>query len=63
VPRCVNPWHLEPVPQAVNSARATRTHCKRGHLFTPESVYRNRQGGRQCRTCILDARRAKAAAA
>lgn len=51
---CVNPAHLEIVPQAVNVARGygpnlaatarrdearVRTHCKRGHAMTPENTY------------------------
>lgn len=29
----------------------TRTHCKRGHEFTPENTGTNSYGGRQCREC------------
>lgn len=55
---CVNPWHLEAVPHAINSRRAlgiwphsNRTHCKRGHPYTPENLtnYRGRNG---CRACM-----------
>ncbi|MEV7975397.1 HNH endonuclease signature motif containing protein [Streptomyces sp. NPDC086519] len=63
--RCVNPAHLEPVSGAVNNARsksptsinAQKTHCIRGHAFTPENTYwrstRNgkTQPSRQCREC------------
>ena len=58
---CANPRHLELVtgrenvlrgigPTAIN---ARKTHCKRGHEFTPENIYR-RPGapeGRECLTC------------
>lgn len=57
---CVNPAHLEAVTHAENVLRgnglagenARKTHCKRGHEFTPENTYR--QGGgdkRGCREC------------
>jgi hypothetical protein len=61
---CVNPAHLEVVPQRVNvlrgdsprTARArwqNQTHCKRGHSLTdPANVYIIRAtGSRQCRAC------------
>lgn len=55
---CINPWHLEPVPQRVNVARgeagaylAARTHCPQGHPYDDENTYRNPQGERSCRTC------------
>lgn len=56
--RCVNPAHLEPVSQRENLLRgegfagtnARKTHCKRGHEFTPENT-RLRPGGRDCRAC------------
>jgi hypothetical protein len=36
---------------------APRTHCKRGHEFTPENTY-VMGGARRCRTCVLAANRA-----
>lgn len=56
---CVNPDHLEPVthrenilrgesPQAIN---ARKTHCPKGHEYTPENIRRQRNGGRLCRAC------------
>lgn len=55
---CVNPAHLEPVTHRVNCLRgtgqgainATKTHCLRGHEFTPENTIIN-QGKRYCREC------------
>ena len=57
-PPCCNPDHLEPVTQAENNRRgvgwagenARKTHCKRGHEFTPENTYTYR-GMRSCRLC------------
>lgn len=55
---CVNPWHLEPVTDAVNILRgvgppamnAKKTHCVHGHEFTPENTIA-RKDGRECRAC------------
>lgn len=61
-PPCVNPLHLEPVTPRENTLRgtsfaainATKTHCIRGHEFTPENTYvRPNGGGRACRACDL----------
>ena len=61
---CCNPHHLEAVTRAVNMARsmnvvtalnALKTHCKRGHEFTPENTdYRPQSQGRAgvARMCI-----------
>lgn len=60
VKKCVNPQHLEPVTQAINLFRARRTHCKRGHEFTPENEYWAPKGkSRGCRECarLLSKRR------
>lgn len=61
VRHCVNPAHLEPVTPRVNVLRgicpaalaARRSHCQRGHEFTPENTYMTPNGRRQCRACIL----------
>lgn len=62
VTTCCNPAHLEPVTSAVNIRRATarRTHCRRGHEFTPENTI-VRPLGRECRTCRLAGRRQRRA--
>lgn len=69
---CVNPAHLEPVTQAENNRRALpfatpqaprppRTHCYRGHEFTPENTYvAPKSGDRQCRICDRARRRVTA---
>ena len=57
---CVNPGHLQLVEQGFNRkqglkvARANqkaRTHCKRGHEYTDENTYIEREGWRRCKSC------------
>ncbi len=62
---CVNLRHLEIVTKVVNILRgngatalnARKTHCLRGHEFTPENTYLrsarpgHREGNRECKTC------------
>lgn len=55
---CVNPAHLEAVTTRENILRgagiaaknAVKTHCLRGHEYTPENAIRN-PGGKSCRQC------------
>ena len=66
VTACVNPQHLEVVTMRENILRgnsacavnARKTHCPRGHEFTPENIAWDR-GRRGCRICkrLKDARR------
>jgi HNH endonuclease len=58
---CVNPAHLKPETNHANSMRGTgpaaknarKTHCMRGHEFTPENTYTPPGGGgRACKTCM-----------
>jgi hypothetical protein len=55
--KCVNPDHLEPVSRAENLRRGSsehsrgKTHCKRGHEFTPENTYWTKAGYRNCLAC------------
>lgn len=57
---CVNPAHLDPVSLRENMLRgeglaaqnARKTHCLRGHAFTPENTYRApSRPWRICRAC------------
>lgn len=58
---CINDTHLEVVTHKVNVLRgvghtavnARKTHCKRGHEFTPENTGKTYTvgGGRKCLTC------------
>ena len=55
--RCGNPAHLEAVTHAVNvgrGARATATHCKHGHEYTPENtLHQTDYLGRPFRRCRI----------
>ena len=61
VRHCVNPAHLEAVTHRENvlrgnsppSRNARKTHCLRGHEFTPENTMAIK-GGRACRACDLE---------
>ena len=52
---CVNPRHLEAVPQRENVLRGKRgrlvTHCPQGHEYTADNIYWA-HGRRSCRECI-----------
>ena len=58
-PQCINPAHLEPVSNGENLLRgvgvgainAKKTHCSRGHEFTPKNTYVYPSGKRKCRAC------------
>lgn len=70
---CVNPDHLDPVPNRVNllrgtgfaATRAAQTKCRAGHPFDQANTYVKANGSRNCRACkqAADRRsRAKASA-
>ncbi len=59
---CVNPAHLEAVPNRENLIRGegpsmlerrnkSVTHCPRGHAYTPENTRYGTKGSRSCRAC------------
>lgn len=59
---CVNPDHLflgtakDNVQDMMSKNRhffASKTHCKHGHEFTDDNIYRDRSGRRACRTCNI----------
>lgn len=57
--RCQNPEHLEAVTHVENTkrgARATATHCHRGHPLSGENVRlsKGRWQSRVCRTCFRE---------
>ena len=62
-PACINPDHLRVATLEDNAARqrrAMKSHCLKGHEFTPENTYRRPltgEGRRQCRTCNAAAQR------
>lgn len=71
---CVNPDHLEPVVQQINTLRgenyvarhARKTHCPQGHPYSGDNVkFYRRPGGnhtsRYCRACNRDRVRRKKA--
>lgn len=65
-PSCVNPAHLEAVPNEVNAARqrsALSGYCKRGHEFSEENTYwrtaSNGNSHRTCRICLRASNRAR----
>lgn len=56
---CVNPQHMEPVTQQVNTLRgqspvalnAHKTHCPAGHELVGDNLRINSNGARVCRAC------------
>lgn len=68
-PPCVNPWHLDAVPNGVNVLRgdappaenARKSECVRGHEFDAGNTYITPDGRRMCRTCQRGRRRRFAA--
>lgn len=69
---CVNPAHLEPVTLLENIRRgnsgkneASKTHCPKGHAYTPENTRVSIQSGRwqhrACRACGRERERTRKA--
>jgi Pyruvate/2-oxoacid:ferredoxin oxidoreductase delta subunit len=56
---CVNPDHLQALTSRQNQMRTNspiaqnsrKTHCHKGHEFTPENTVKHSGGGRECREC------------
>lgn len=62
---CVNPWHLDPCTNEVNSRRSTAaqvnaerqlaiTHCPQGHPYDELNTRVKPNGARVCRACARD---------
>lgn len=62
---CVNPFHLEAVTHSENCKRGLGgkhrveeckliTHCLRGHKYTKENTYKNKNGHRMCIKCLRE---------
>jgi hypothetical protein len=54
---CLNPLHMEAVTTEENTARgarATMTHCHRGHVFAGLNLRISASGGRVCKTCFRE---------
>lgn len=64
---CCNPDHLEPVTGRVNVLRSQgvaaqnfrKTHCPKGHEYTPDNIRPSQKAGRSCRACERERRLAK----
>jgi hypothetical protein len=62
---CVRPEHMQAVLPGVNTLRGynpfaingRKSHCHKGHEFTPENTYINPQDSRVCRECMRTSRR------
>ena len=59
---CYNPKHLSLVDHRehakehdnVGRFQREKTHCKRGHEFTPETTYVDSRGYRKCKICLQE---------
>lgn len=52
--KCINPEHLEAVKHSKHKSLHTRIKCKKGHVFTEESVYIGNDGRRRCKPCAIE---------
>ncbi len=63
---CCNPSHMVQCTRGENilqpdhptGQNKLRTHCGHGHPYSEDSIYRSKQGWRQCKQCGLDWRAA-----
>lgn len=65
-PRCVNPWHIEPVPHrenvrrgwaAILAARRELLVCPSGHRLDEANIYVDPLGAARCRACRREAQK------
>ena len=64
---CVNPAHMEPVTPRENTLRgespsakaARKTHCYKGHPFSPDNTSIKPTGERRCLTCHRERERGR----
>lgn len=57
---CCEPSHLRPATRRENllsggtipSANAAKTHCPKGHEYSPENTYLYKNGSRMCKICM-----------
>lgn len=67
-PSCVRWDHMvtatakENMARLIASGRRCKTHCKRGHLFTNETLQKRKDGSRYCKVCQNAKRKAAYAA-
>lgn len=47
------PWWDRPAT-GMPAINAAKTHCPKGHEYTPENTYYRERGWRHCRTCKLE---------
>lgn len=63
---CVNPEHLEVVTlvenvrrgEGITAKNTEKTHCPKGHEYTPENTYLYKGKHRHCRTCVNERNKA-----
>jgi len=61
-PPCVNPKHLQVMTMRENilindspvGKNSRKTHCPKGHPYSPENTFHYKKMHRQCRTCKRD---------
>ena len=57
VKACVNPEHLDPAPRRETlkggrQANREKTHCAKGHPYSPENTRHRLRNGYRCRRCM-----------
>src|SRR4029453_9772594 len=60
VRRLIGAGRLQARRLSAPQPQASKTHCKRGHRFSPENTYYTPDGHRRCRTCLREAQPVRA---